>query len=176
MDQQDAIARPYARALLHSLANDQEGALTCLNAAAAAIARPEVAAVITHPRLSKEVLASAFAGGPGLGCTAVTRLVALLIENGRLAYLPDIAEAFAALKDEHEGRARVDVTTALPLTDAEIDGFKTVLERRLGRTIVLTQHIDPTLLAGVIVQIEDMVLDGSVRGRLNALSQAMGPF
>ncbi|MDA8361529.1 MAG: F0F1 ATP synthase subunit delta [Gammaproteobacteria bacterium] len=176
MGAREAVARPYARALVAAVGRDLAGAEACLQGAAGAITDPAVAALIANPALGAQALGGAFVSGHGEGCHAVSRLIGVLIDNGRLDYLPEIAKTFAELKDEHEGRVRADVKSARPLDTQQIEALRAALSRRFGKSIVLRVVVDPDLLAGVIVQIGDMILDGSVRGRLRALGRAIGSF
>lgn len=173
-DQMTAVARPYARALMTAAEGKSAEVSASLQALTEALAGPGIAALLANPQISHDALASALA--PEGLCPAVARLVAVLIQNDRLAALPAVALAFAALKDEAENRARATITSALTLTEPEVARLQAALMRRTGRTVELTLETDARLLAGVIVQHGDMVLDGSVRGRLAALAHALRPF
>ncbi|MHB8255522.1 MAG: F0F1 ATP synthase subunit delta [Acidiferrobacter sp.] len=173
-DETVAVARPYARALLAASGDQKVPILACLLAAAEVLSDPRMAALAVNPGIKDGALAKAFAFDGA--CAPVAHLIALLIENDRLAALPSIAAAFAVLKDESENRARVTVTSALPLTAAEVECLRAALARRSKSQIDITVETDARLLAGVIVQQGDMVLDGSVRGRLAALAHALSPF
>ncbi|MHB1566167.1 MAG: F0F1 ATP synthase subunit delta [Acidiferrobacter sp.] len=175
MDERPAIARPYARALLAAAGPDIDVKAACLNAAAIAAADPRVAAAINRPQPGGRGFAQAFAAAAA-DCGVVSNLITVLIDNRRLAYLPDIAEMFGRLRDEQAGHCRVQVISAQPLTAADTAALTAALARRLSCTIELTVTLDPALLAGVIVQIGDTTLDGSARGRLQALAAALDPF
>lgn len=173
-DESEAVARPYARALMAASAGNKAAVYECLSAAAHALSDPSVAAVIANPGLAKDRLASAFHFDAS--CAPVSRLVRILIENGRLGFLPSIATAFAELKDTSDNVARATVTSAFALSEDQVDGLRAALSRRTQRHVELTLEIDARLMAGVIVQQGDMVLDGSARGRLEALAHALSPF
>ncbi len=171
-----AIARPYARALLAGVPMaDRPLALSALEGAVAALADPAIGRLVARPGLDRAALVAALAP-PELAPPAVGRLIGLLVENGRLAALPGVARAFAALKDAAENRSRATVTSAHPLSAPERERLRQALARRTGQDIELAVETDPALLAGVIVQHGDMVFDGSVRGRLAALAHALSPF
>lgn len=104
---------------------------------------------------------------------AATNLVRLLGENGRLAMLPEIAQQFELLRDEAESRLTASVTSAFPLTDAEIQQIKAALSQRLNRSIVLQQSVDASLIAGAVIRAGDWLIDGSVRGGIDNLATQM---
>lgn len=169
MDERPTMARPYARALLAASGVDADGTAACLRAA---VANPQVAA-IDHLPSSGRAFAQALAAAD---CGVVSNLVTVLVDNHRLAYLPDIAEMFDRLRDEQAGRRRIQVISAQSLAAADTAALTTALTRRLSCTIELTVTVDPALLAGVIVRIGDTTLDGSARGRLQALAAVLDPF
>lgn len=170
-----AVARPYARALLSASGTQKESVYACLASAALVLEDPSLAAILANPVLDRQVLSQAFAFSVD-ACAPVAALIKLLIENDRLAALPSIRSAFMTLKDEAESRVRATITTALPLTDTDKEILRAALMRRTKQDVDLTVEVDARLLAGVIVQQGDMVLDGSVRGRLAALAHALSPF
>jgi F-type H+-transporting ATPase subunit delta len=99
----------------------------------------------------------------------VQSLALLLLERGRIAALPAIARAYQEMCDDKLGRARARVRSARPLdgiTEAEI---RRALERRTGRSVIMTTEVDPTLLGGIVAQVAGLVLDGSLRARLGTL-------
>ena len=100
----------------------------------------------------------------------VQNLALLLLERGRIAALPAIARAYQEMCDEKLGRARATVTSARPLDVATQNEIRRVLEQRTSRTVLMTTEIDPTLLGGIVAQVGGLVLDGSLRARLQALS------
>ncbi len=168
----EAVARPYARALLSATGADRGLVQECLAAVTLALRDARVAALVTDPRVDAAALAQAFAL-PDAPCESVRRLVRLLIENRRLTLLPEIARAFTELKDEVENRVQATITSAQPLAPEEIERLRAALARRTGCDVVVRAEVDPALLAGVIVQHGDKVFDGSVRGRLAALAQRL---
>ena len=173
-DESEAVARPYARALMAASAGNKAAVHECLMAAARALSDPIVAGAAAHPGVPKDRLASAFSFAAP--CAPVNGLVRLLVENGRLGFLPNIATAFAELKDASDNVARATITSAFALSERQVDGLRTALARRTHRHVELTLEIDARLMAGVIVQQGDMVLDGSARGRLEALAHALSPL
>jgi F-type H+-transporting ATPase subunit delta len=99
----------------------------------------------------------------------VQSLALLLLERGRIAALPAIARAYQEMCDDKLGRARATVKSARPLDVATQTEIRRALERRTGRSVIMTTEVDPTLLGGIVAQVSGRVLDGSLRARLDAL-------
>ena len=111
---------------------------------------------------------------PRLGAsTEVRRFVLLLLDRGRLAQLPRIAKDYERLTDERLGQVRGRVVSATPLEPAALDQIRLALENRMGKKVLLESSIDPEILGGVIAQVGDLVLDGSLRNRLDNLSRKL---
>jgi F-type H+-transporting ATPase subunit delta len=96
--------------------------------------------------------------------------VSVLAEYGRLALLPTIAELFELLKANHEKTMDVEVTSAFDVSDQEKIELGAALQRMLQRDINIETEVDKLLIGGVIIRAEDMVIDDSVKGRLEKLS------
>ena len=97
----------------------------------------------------------------------------LLAENDRLTVLPEIAAQFDALKADAENKVNVTVTAATAVDKTLAEQIKKALEAKLGRTVELSLAVDPSLIGGAIIQADDMVIDGSVRTRLQRLTEKL---
>ncbi|MGO2879366.1 MAG: F0F1 ATP synthase subunit delta [Halomonas sp.] len=104
---------------------------------------------------------------------ALSRFLEAVADQDRLMVLPFIAEQFERLRAEHEQRVEVMVTSAYKLTAAQKTKLSNALKKRLNREISITTQVDKSLIGGVILRAGDTVIDGSVRGRLNRLSEAL---
>lgn len=93
----------------------------------------------------------------------------LLTENGRLDYLPEIAERFRDLEAEDRNVAEVEVVSATELDERQKERLAAALQARLRRDVRLTCSVDPALLGGAVVRSGDMLIDGSLRGKLERL-------
>ncbi|GAA0715729.1 F0F1 ATP synthase subunit delta [Dokdonella soli] len=169
------LARPYARAAFelarsHNALGDWAGKLAF---AAQVAADPRVAALFGDPRVAQNDLA-ALVTPEGEGAdTPFACFVRVLAENGRLPVLPEIGALFEELKHEAERVLKVNVRSATPIDDAEKAKLKDALKRRFGRDIEIEQSIDAGMLGGAVIDAGDVVIDGSVRGRLARLEQAL---
>jgi F-type H+-transporting ATPase subunit delta len=176
MAELSTIARPYAEAAFAAARTDGQlgGWSAFLADAGTIIDRDDVRAVTGDPRVSPaakaELIASIVGGDVG---TAGARLLALLAENDRLAIVPEVARQFIALRDAHEGTARADIETALPLDDATCASLVTALGRHFGKRIEPHVTVNPALIGGVTVRVGDEVVDASVRGKLAQMDVAL---
>ena len=167
------IARPYARAAFEEAREQQRLAAwsQSLEIAAAVVKDARVEALLGNPRVTSEQLAQLVIGiaGPELGEPGAN-FVRTLAANHRLGYLPEIAALFANLKDEAEGVADVTVTSAAALDEAQRTRLTTALERRLKRKVRLHCETDPALIGGAVLRAGDLVIDGSLRTRLERIA------
>jgi F-type H+-transporting ATPase subunit delta len=97
----------------------------------------------------------------------------ILAHRDRLELLPQIATTFSRLLNEYRNVVVADVTTAVPLDERQKAVIATRLGRRLGKTVTLETHVDPAILGGVVAQVGDDVIDGSVRGRIERLRRTL---
>ena len=109
-----------------------------------------------------------------LGVDQTTKnFLGVLAENRRLAQLPAIIRAFRTLAAAHRGETTAEVTSAHPLSDAQVIELKQQLRTRVGREVSVDLTVDPALLGGLVVRIGSQRIDSSIRTRLNALASAM---
>ena len=170
------IARPYARAAFaHAQgAKDLAGWSKLLAAAATAASDPHVARLIGNPHVTSEELVdllgelSGKAGGEG-----GRNFLKALAENRRLAMLPHIAAQFEALRAEVENVIDVEVIAAREIAPPQQKKLEAALAKRLGRAVRMHTRIDGTLLGGAVVRAGDLVIDGSLKGRLERLGSAL---
>ncbi len=99
--------------------------------------------------------------------------IKVLAENARLSVLPAMVTLFARYKAEHEKTVEADVISAAALTAEQKASIITALEKRLARKVKLNCNVDGALVGGLIIRAGDLVIDGSVRGKLNKLAEAL---
>lgn len=183
MADNNTIARPYAQAVfeLASEASDLAAWSESLDVARALLADGQVVTYLSNPALSKdrrlEFLSGLFdkahaaklAGKDKQG----TNFLKLLIEYGRIAVLPEIASRFDVLKASAENVVDVTVSTAIPISKKQREAISEALRKRLGHEINLETEIDQTLIGGAVIKAGDVVIDGSLRARLEGLAIAL---
>ncbi len=99
----------------------------------------------------------------------VQRFALLLLDRGRIVLLASLARAYREMADAHAGRVRAVVTSATPLSAADLERVRRTLERRTKKTVMLEAQVDPSLIGGLVARVGDLVLDGSVRTQLSTL-------
>ncbi len=170
------LARPYAKAAFeyaHSESNLQTWA-DQLAVAAGVVAEPKVAQLLSDPAKTPSQLSALIieimqedASSP------VANFIRILADNRRLLLLPAVNGLFSQLKANLEASVDVEVVSAFDLTDAETQKIVSVLKGKLNKDINVHTMTDASLIGGVVIRAGDMVIDGSVRGRLNKLAEAM---
>ncbi|HEV2700073.1 MAG TPA: F0F1 ATP synthase subunit delta [Steroidobacteraceae bacterium] len=176
MADKTTIARPYAKAAFAEARGDSMLAAwsAALHTAAAVVEDPRVKSLLGDPHVSTAQLSQLVLDLAGAGLGEHGRnFVQALTEARRLDCLPQIATLFDDLKDAAEGIADVTVTSATELDDRQLQSLTAALTRRLKREVRLHCTTDPHLLGGAVVRSGDLVIDGSVRGRLERIANEL---
>ncbi|MCG3170714.1 MAG: ATP synthase subunit delta [Pseudomonadales bacterium] len=170
------LARPYAKAAFEqALASATLPAwATALATAAQLAAEPRVAALIGSPSLTAAQKADALIELCGDTLPGQARnFVRVLAENKRLPLLPQVHELFLAFKAAQERSVDLEVTSAFDIAPEQAERLADAIGRKLRRTVRVSTTVDKALIGGVVIRTADLVIDGSVRGRLAKLSEAM---
>ena len=176
MAELSTLARPYAKAAFE-FAREHEALAQWseqLATAAAVSANEGMDTVLDNPSLTDEQQAQTLnevcgdATGP-----EVKNFVSILASNKRLSLLPVICAQFELLKSNLEKSVDVEVVSAFDLNDETANKLADVLGKKLEREVKVSTSTDQDLLGGVLIRAGDLVIDGSVRGRLNKLAEAM---
>lgn len=170
------LARPYARAAFEYA--DQAGKLAewdqALSDLAAICAEPRVAERLNDPAQSAQQRAELVSGLLGDDLPAgLVNFVHSLSEQKRLGLAAEVAELFRALKAQREQTIDVVVKSAYELDDAQKTQLETTLKKTLARQVELTCEVDSSLIGGVLINANDLVIDASVRGRLAKLAESL---
>ena len=173
MQENITSARPYARAAFEQAGADGELVLwsTMLRLLGRIVADPLIRSIIKNPKVSHAQLTGVLLDICGSHLNEKGRnFVRILVESGRLAVARQISVLYEELKAEAEGIAGVEVISAYPLEDGQREQIKQVMAKRLGKKIVITTHVDQSLIGGAIIRAGDSVIDASLKGRLQQLS------
>ena len=172
------LARPYANAAfdLACATGDQDRWSRTLDFLARALREPGARALVASPvadaQKAHEIL-GLLREEFGEVTETVRRFVQVLALNKRLALLGEISEQFEALKAEAEKTLDVEVTSAVALTDGEIEKLNAALASRFEREIEVSTAVDESLIGGAVIRAGDTVVDGSVRGKLDKLAESL---
>ncbi len=170
-----AVGRRYAKALF-ALAREQ-GVMEAVGEELAIVGdrlgAPELRAVLTSPLLPSarrqailQELAARLGGSP-----LVARFLQVIAERGRLPELPSIADHYRRLEDEALHRTRICIRSAAPLDPRQRERLVQAFAASLGKRVVAREEVVPELLAGVVVEAEGKVYDGSLRAQLDRLAE-----
>lgn len=170
------LARPYAKAAFEFAQSHQE--LTewsaMLGLASSVSVDETIQQLLRVPRITGAEKADTFVEVCGDKLDAkVQNFIHLLAENDRLLLLPEITELFELYKAEQEKSVDVEVTSAFALNNEQKDKLAKVLSARLSREVRLHATEDSSLIGGVVIRAGDLVIDGSVRGKIAKLAEAL---
>ena len=169
------IARPYAKAAFDFAVehNAVESWVEMLTFAALVSENDTIKPLLAGSLASKQ-LADLFIGVCGEQVNAQGQnLIKVMAENGRLEVLPAVSQLFTEYRNEWAKEVEVDVISATELSSEQLEQISVSLGKRLARKVKLNCSIDTALVAGVIIKAGDLVIDGSVRGKLSRLSDTL---
>ena len=177
MAERATIARPYAKAAFEyardakALPEWSQG----LRAAAEIVADPRVAPLTKSPQWSAADLVSLITDVAGAKLdAAMQNFVRVLAENHRLLLLPEIAVHYEIERAEVENTVDVEVISAVALNASQADKLTAALSTRLKRRVRMQNSVDANLLGGAVIRAGDLVIDGSLKGRLERLGTELG--
>jgi F-type H+-transporting ATPase subunit delta len=171
------IARPYAKAAFEYAreANVIAAWSGALRTAVDIVADPRVSAATKNPAWTAAELGSLIADVAGAGFdTGMQNFVRVLAENHRLALLPEIAAQFELLRAEVENTVDVELVSAVALDGPQQEKFAQALSARLKRKVRMHTSVDSALLGGAVIRAGDLIIDGSLKGRLQQLATELG--
>ena len=168
------IARPYAEALFQAARSDAAAAAVWLDELAAIASNEQLRQFADNPKVTAQQVLELFAGVARQPLPEMARnFLQTVIDNGRVAALPEIAQQFNALKNAQAGTADATVYSAFEIDSAALAELAQVLEKRFGRPLNLSVQLQPELIGGVRVVVGDEVLDTSVKARLEQMKVAL---
>jgi F-type H+-transporting ATPase subunit delta len=171
------IARVYAETLLR--AADRKGQVEEVDESVRALtavlaASPEFRRFLVAPQIDADdkrtLVRSALTARLQ---PLLVRFLELVIGKHRERLLGEILMAWTELQDARANRQSAAMTTAVPADPELVARVLAALERATGKTIVLEELVDPSLIAGLVVRAGDTVIDGSIKNRLSTLRQRL---
>ncbi len=170
------IARPYAEAAF-AVAQEKKALddwSDALGTLAAIVEDPQIADQVGNPNVSGDTLRDIIFSVAGTGLSnEMQGLVRLLAANKRLIVLPDIARLFNQMKTAAEGLRHVEIHSAYAVSPAEQQALTATLKAHFGSEVELSVERDASLIGGIVIRAGDVVIDGSVRGKLDQLSNEL---
>lgn len=180
MAELSTIARPYAEALFAAAKSGGtlDAWVAVTDELAALVRHPQVAEVVADPKLGDGQVLDLLTGLlksklPEGANNAGKNFLQMLVENDRLAALPEIARQFRQLKNESEGVADCLIESAFPMSDAQVSDLLAALSKKFGLKLKPEVRVDAALIGGVRVTVGDHVLDTSVKTRLAQMQAAL---
>ncbi len=168
------IARPYAEALFKASSADLEGAAAWLDELAVIAGNPQLLQFAESPKTSVDQVVALVTGVAKSALPDSARnFLRMVIENGRLAVLPEMALQFRNLKNSLSGTSDAVVYSAFPIDAAALTDVANTLESRFGRKLNVKVELEPDLIGGIRVVVGDEVLDASVKARLEQMKVAL---
>ena len=174
------IARPYAEALFSAVSGSGADAAALkpqVGALAALAASPELRQFADNPKVASEQvfdLVTGIALQKGVSLDArIGNLLRTVIDNGRLAALPEIAAQFTSLVNGQSGVSDATIESAFPIDGAQLAEVVASLEKRFARKLNASVTVVPELIGGIRVTVGDEVLDTSVKARLEQMKLAL---
>jgi F-type H+-transporting ATPase subunit delta len=171
------IARPYAEALFKASGADAQALKPQMASLAELAASPELRQFADSPKVAPAQVFEVIAGvaqSQGMVLDAKAgNLLRAVIENGRLAALPEIAAQYLALVNASSGVADATIQSAFPIDAAQLADVVGSLEQRFGRKLNPKVELVPELIGGIRVVVGDEVLDTSVKARLEQMKVAL---
>lgn len=171
-------ARPYAKAVFE-IARDSgkfDDWSNRLKVLGAIIGSPDMQERLDSPNLTQDDAARMVetVASDVVNDTDSRNFIKLLAENNRMKLLSDIGGIYEELRAEAEGEIEASVTTAFELTDEQSNKIIAALSKRLDRKVRIVSTVDSSLIGGAIIRAGDLVIDGSVKGRLEQMTNAVG--
>ena len=175
MAELSTIARPYTKAAFQTAveqkALDKWSEMLAL--AAQATQDEQVAKLLSNPALGTDQKAELILDICSDLSEQAQNFVKVLAENNRLLVLPEISKLFDRFKAEQQKSVDIDVTSAFKMTKEQQTKLAQALGKKLEREVNISSSIDKSLIGGLLIKTEDLVIDGSIRGKLAKLSEAL---
>ena len=176
MAENSTIARPYAQAAF-DIANekgDLKSWSDMLQLIAAVASDAVLSDMISNPSIEREKVVEIIVDVCGDNLNDLAKnFVKVLADNGRLNVATEIAQGYEEHRAEAEKTVEAEVTSAFPLSEAQVKSMTDALKKRLGREVTLKTSVDESIVGGAIIRAGDLMIDGSVSGQLDNLATTL---
>ena len=175
MSEMNTVARPYAKAAFEfAVENQSLDSWHAMLVFAAEVAKNSEMKGFLSSSASPEKMAEVFSQVCGEQLNDKGQnLIKVMAENGRLAALPAVVDLFAEMQAEFSKEITVDVVSATELSADQSDKLSAALEKRLERKVKINCSVDATVVGGLVIKADDIVIDSSIRGKLTRLSATL---
>jgi len=176
MAELSTLARPYAKAAFQAAveAGDLQAWSNMLATASQVAEQEQIEVFLSNPGLTGTQQAQTFIDVCGDALNEEGKnLISVLAENKRISLLPQIFEQFEHLKAELEKAVDVEIISAFEVTDDTKQKLTQALKAKLDKDVRVTTSVDSTLVGGAIIRAGDLVIDGTLKGKLAKLAEAM---
>jgi len=175
MAELNTVARPYTKAVFEFArdAGTIDAWAKSLHEAAQIASDDVMKSILGNPALTSEQKAAAVITVLADLDESGKNFISLLAENNRLALIPEIAAQFEQLKANQQSSVEIDVTTAYELDEQQQQKLTQALSAKLSRDVSLSSTVDKSILGGLVIRTQDLVIDGSVRAKIAKLAEVL---
>jgi len=175
MAELNTVARPYTKAVFEYArdAGTIDTWYTSLQDAAQVVSDEVMISILGNPALTSEQKAAAVITVLKDLDESGKNFISLLAENNRLALIPEIAVQYEQLKANQQSTVEIDVTTAYELDEQQQQNLTQALSAKLDRDVSLSSTVDQSILGGLVIRTQDLVIDGSVRAKIAKLAEVL---
>jgi len=133
----------------------------------------EFTTLVENPKITFELKAKLVREILGKINPMALNLVYLLIAKGKLKDAGKLADEYERLLNDHYGIKSAEVTTAIALDRTEREKLSHHLETIVGKKVSIKIQVNPDILGGFIARIDDSLIDGSIRNKLEMLKKGL---
>lgn len=167
------LARPYAKAAFECAKSEQKLSqwLNALTVASALVVDSKVEQLISQPSVQEQTVVDMLSdreAGEGY-----VNFIRILFENNRLKLLPEIAQLYAYYQEQDSQSITVNVVSAASMSEQQKVELVSSLTERLGKKVMLNTQVDSSLIGGARIQYGDVVIDGTLKGKLKQLKSSL---
>ncbi|QQY79179.1 ATP synthase F1 subcomplex delta subunit [Keratinibaculum paraultunense] len=135
---------------------------------------PQIQDILSHPKISKNEKKDFVSNVFGkMVCQEMINFLYVIIDKRRESYFMSISNEFKKLFNEHENILEVTAITAVPMDKKAQDRLKVILGNKMNKTINLRNVVDKDIIGGVLLRIENKIIDGTIKGQLESMEKVI---